>query len=64
VTGAVLGCAAFYLAPGIIIADNVLTALIIGGASGLTATGANQIFKQLAKGKEGNDGTGENADNK
>ena len=50
--GACLGCVAFYLAPGVIIADNILTAVIIGGASGLTATGTNQIFKQLTKGKE------------
>ena len=52
VSGAVLGCAAFYLAPGIIVADNILMALIVGGASGLTATGANQVFKQLSKDKD------------
>ena len=48
VLGAVIGCVAFYIAPGVIIADTVFTAIIIGGASGLTATGTNQIFKQLS----------------
>lgn len=56
ILGAVLGCVAFYLAPSIIVADNVLTALIVGGASGLSATGYNQIIKQFSKNKEeGND---------
>lgn len=36
-----------YLVPGIVPADNVVVAIIVGGASGLTATGVNQIFKQL-----------------
>ena len=47
VLGVILGIIAFYAAPGIIAADNVLTAILIGGASGLAATGANQIWKQL-----------------
>lgn len=49
--GMVLGIIAFYAAPMIIAADNVLTAILIGGASGLAATGANQIVKQLTKKK-------------
>jgi hypothetical protein len=52
ILGAGLGCVAFYIAPSIIIADNVLMALIIGGASGLSATGTNQIIKQLGKNEE------------
>ena len=47
--GVVLGIVAFYAAPEIIAADNVLTAILIGGASGLAATGTNQIWKQLTK---------------
>jgi len=47
VLGVILGIIAFYAAPGIIAADNVLTAILIGGASGLAATGANQVWKQL-----------------
>jgi hypothetical protein len=41
---------AYYLVPGVMPADNVLIALIIGGASGLSATGTNQIIKQISKG--------------
>ena len=52
VLGAGLGCVVFYIAPSIIIADNILMALIIGGASGLSATGTNQILKQLGKNEE------------
>ena len=47
--GAVLGVIAFFAAPALIPADNVFVALLIGGASGLAATGTNQIFKQLKK---------------
>lgn len=47
--GAVLGIIAFFALPSIIPADNVCVAIIIGGASGLTATGTNQIIKQLGK---------------
>ncbi|HEY8390091.1 MAG TPA: hypothetical protein VIL26_03980 [Clostridia bacterium] len=50
--GAGIGLIAFYAMPSIVPADNILMAIIIGGASGLTATGTNQIFKQLSKGKE------------
>ena len=34
---------------GIIPAENIIVAIVIGGASGLTATGTNQIIKQLGK---------------
>ena len=36
--GAVLGVVAFYAVPSIIPAANVVVAIVIGGASGLTAT--------------------------
>lgn len=49
ILGAILGVIAFYAAPSIIPADNVLLAVVIGMASGLTATGVNQIWKQLVK---------------
>ena len=45
--GAALGVACFYAMPSIIPAHNVVAALMIGCASGLTATGTHQIFKQL-----------------
>jgi uncharacterized membrane protein len=51
--GAVLGLVAYFAAPEIIAASNVFTAVLTGGASGLAATGGNQILKQLiTKSKE------------
>ena len=47
--GVVFGIVCFYAFPTIISAPNVFIAILIGGASGLSATGCNQIFKQLAK---------------
>ena len=54
--GAVLGLVAFYALPNIIPATNVFMAILIGGASGLTATGTNQIIKQLGKKGDESDG--------
>lgn len=53
--GVILGVVAYYLVPGIVPADNVVVAIIIGGASGLTATGVNQIIKQLSGKDDGNE---------
>ena len=53
--GAVLGLVAYYAVPSIIPAANVCVALLIGGARGLSATGTNQIIKQLGK-KDEDDG--------
>ena len=47
--GIILGIICFYACPSIIAANDILTAMIIGGASGLSATGCNQIYKQLSK---------------
>ena len=49
ILGAVLSVICFYAIPKIVPADNVLIAIIIGGASGLTATGSHQLIKQLKK---------------
>ena len=49
ILGGILGVAVFYIAPHIILADNVWLALVVGLCSGLSATGTNQIFKQLEK---------------
>lgn len=54
--GAVLGVVAFFALPSIIPASNVCIAILIGGASGLTATGTNQIIKQLGKKDDEDDG--------
>jgi len=49
VLGVILGVVSFYAAPEIIAADNVVAAILVGGASGLAATGTNQVIKQLLK---------------
>lgn len=46
VLGAVLGVVGYY--SGLVPAANVFSALMIGGSSGLAATGTHQIFKQLS----------------
>lgn len=47
--GAILGAVAWRFCPGYISAENVFTAIATGIVSGLAATGANQIGKQLKK---------------
>lgn len=50
-TGLGLACGAvsFFTIPQIMPTDNLIVALIIGGASGLSATGFHQIMKQISK---------------
>lgn len=50
--GAGIGIILFQFCPGLIAANTWYDALIIGGFSGLTATGVNQIGKQLIKSKD------------
>jgi uncharacterized membrane protein len=45
--GVVLGIVAYYAVPAIMPAENVLVAILVGGASGLAATGTHQVVKQL-----------------
>ena len=52
--GVVSGVVCYFAFPTIVPAENILVATVIGGASGLTATGANQIIKQLGKGDDKN----------
>lgn len=47
--GIIIGVIVYFTIPNIVVAENVLYAIIVGGASGLAATGTNQIFKQLIK---------------
>lgn len=49
IAGGLLGALAFFIAPEIIIAGDMFTAIAIGIVSGLAATGANQIGKQLTR---------------
>lgn len=47
--GVVCGVVCYFALPSILPSHNIVTAIVIGGASGLTATGTNQVFKQLSK---------------
>lgn len=49
--GLVLGIVAFFVMPDFP-ADDAITAAAIGVVSGLAATGANQVYKQLKTKKE------------
>ena len=49
VLGAVCGVIAFYFVPAVMGTENLLVAIILGSASGLSATGTNQAVKQLTK---------------
>ena len=49
VLGIAFGVAAFYLGVPDFPAADPLTAAAVGGASGLAATGIDQVFKQLKK---------------
>lgn len=48
VLGAVCGAVSFYCVPGVMETSNILVAIVIGAASGLSATGTNQAVKQLS----------------
>jgi len=60
--GAVLGVIAFFAMPEIIPASNAFVAVLVGGASGLAATGTNQIIKQISKFKK-DEGDGDDGKN-
>ena len=48
-SGAALGIVAFFIKMPDFPATDIITALAVGIVSGLAATGANQIYKQLTK---------------
>lgn len=50
--GIVCGVIAFFAAPQLLPTDNIVVAIVISAASGLTATGCHQIIKQLSENKE------------
>lgn len=50
--GGIIGVIAFYFVPGVVETENILVAIVLGAASGLSATGTNQAVKQLVKGHE------------
>lgn len=47
IVGIVIGLIAFYTIPGLMPANDWLTACVVGGFSGLAATGVNQVVKKL-----------------
>ena len=47
IVGAVLGIVMYVTIPNFIPADNWAVAIAIGIVSGLSATGANQVYKQI-----------------
>lgn len=47
VIGIVLGLVSLYTIPDLVPASNWLAAAVIGGFSGLSATGVNQVVKKL-----------------
>ena len=49
VLGVALGVVAYFAVPEIMPTENVVVALVIGGASGLSATGVHQAIKQIKK---------------
>ena len=57
--GANIGTVTFFCVPGVMETSNVLVAIVIGAASGLSATGTNQVVKQLTKPKTTDDTTTE-----
>ena len=65
--GVILGIICFYVYSEIITATNIGTAILIGGVSGLSTTGFNQVLKQIRKFgvdvKETEEVNGENSDN-
>ena len=52
--GGLLGGLMYLTSSGLIMTSNIYNALLIGMISGSSATGANQIIKQLIKNKEEN----------
>ena len=57
--GAIIGTVCFYCVPGVLETTNILVAIVIGAASGLSATGTNQAVRQLTKGTSNDETTSE-----
>lgn len=55
ILGLGLGVIAYFFVPAIMPADDILTAILIGLASGLGAVGIHQVGKQIEKAKEDSD---------
>lgn len=49
ICGCICGLAIYYLEPNLLTVNSVFVAIVIGGASGMSATGFNQVLKQMNK---------------
>lgn len=49
IVGVALGVISFYVAPDLLKAPDIISAIASGGFCGLTAVGVNQIYKQGTK---------------
>lgn len=47
--GCLIGLLAYYFMPDMIVAENAVASMVVGGMSGLAATGGDQIIKQFKK---------------
>jgi hypothetical protein len=47
--GIAVSLIAYFFIPSVLPAESILVAVVIGGASGLSATGFHQIVKQINK---------------
>lgn len=59
ILGVVIGVICYYALPEVLSASSLAMAIVMGGASGLAATGGDQVVKQLMKGSA-NDSIGSN----
>ena len=47
ILGAVLGIVSYFFAPNLINTPDIISAIAVGFMSGMTATGINQVYKQI-----------------
>lgn len=47
--GGLIGFLSYYFMPDMIVAENAVASMVVGGMSGLAATGGDQIIKQFKK---------------
>ena len=62
--GIVLGITAYYSLPSILPADNIFTAILIGGISGISSVGINQTFTSFKKSDDTNKNDSKTDNNK
>ena len=48
ILGAIMGAVLFYVVPDMIMSENIVIAILMGGSSGLTSIGAEELIKKVA----------------